>query len=135
MNPPFMTGSCGAWQALPVMPAPPLFLHAPALLLAIGLALPLPGAAKDQDRAQAAVRRGDAVPLAQVTEHALRTFGGRVIEVEIDGKGRRIEYELELLLDDGRVIELKYEGRTGSLTEIKGQRLESLFGPPRPERR
>lgn len=133
MNPPFMRRSCRAWHALRVTGLFPTLSRLPALLLAAGLALP--AAARDQDRAQEAVRRGEAVPLAQVTAHALRTFGGRVIEVEIDGKGRRIEYELELLLDDGRVIELTYEGRTGSLTEIKGQRLETLFAPPRPERR
>lgn len=126
MNPGFMKRSCAPWQAACVMP----WFH-PARVrvlaaLALALALP-PAAAKDQDRAREAVRRGEAVPLAQVTEHALRTFGGRVIEVDIDGERRRIEYELELLLDDGRVIELTYEGRTGHLIEIKGQRLETLF--------
>ncbi len=125
-----MKRSCALWQAARVLPIS--FTPCVRALAALALALALlPATAKDQDRAREAVRRGEAVPLAQVTEHALRTFGGRVIEVDIDGERRRIEYELELLLDDGRVIELKYEGRTGHLIEIKGQRLETLFNRER----
>lgn len=125
-----MKRSCALWQAARVLPIS--FAPCVRALAALALALALlPAFAKDQDRAREAVRRGEAVPLAQVTEHALRTFGGRVIEVDIDGERRRIEYELELLLDDGRVIELKYEGRTGHLIEIKGQRLETLFNRER----
>ena len=39
----------------------------------------------------------------------------------------RIVYELELLLPDGRVIELKVDARTGAWLSLEGKRLETVF--------
>jgi len=75
-----------------------------------------------------AVRNGEILPLSRITDHAKKHFGGRVIEVELERKRRGAFYELELLLEDGRVVELTYDASTGDLLEVEGHRLETVFG-------
>ena len=75
-----------------------------------------------------AVRSGQILPLAHFSEHALRHFGGRVIEVELEREKEGPRYELELLLEDGRVLELVYDAASGQLLEVEGHRLETVFG-------
>ncbi len=89
------------------------------------------GAAVAQDRTGRlpdTVRNGQSLPLARFSEHALRHFGGRVIEVELERKHEGMRYELELLLEDGRVVDLTYDATSGQLLEVEGHRLETVFG-------
>ena len=71
----------------------------------------------DQDRARAAVLRGQFVPLEDILADAQRHQPGKVVEVDLEGD----EYEVEILRPDGRVVELEYDARTGTL---RGQELE-----------
>lgn len=68
---------------------------------------------RDHERARAAAARGDYVPLERIIEDAERREGGKVIDVELDDD----EYEIEVLRDDGVVVELEYDARNGRLLE------------------
>ena len=88
-----------------------------ALLLALSLAL-LPAAAThadgDHDRARAALRAGEVLPLHTVLERLQREQPGQVLEVELDREHGEWVYEIKLLRPDGRVVELKRDARTGT---------------------
>lgn len=73
----------------------------------------------DHEVARRAVERGELLPLATILEHAKREYPGRVIEVDLDREHGRYLYEIEILLSDGRVIELTYDGKTGALLETE----------------
>lgn len=144
MNGAFMSRSCPLWDASrmsvrrlllrplvpvlrrPVRAAPGAFALGIALLAA-GLGGPV--AAQDGPGGLAdAVRSGQILPLAHFSEHAQRHFGGRVIEVELERDKQGPRYELELLLEDGRKLELLYDAASGALLEVEGHRLETVFG-------
>lgn len=83
-------------------------------VLAIALAAPAP-ADDGQRRARDGVRRGELVPLETLLADAQERHPGRVLEVELDDG----EYEIEILADDGRVVELTYDARSGRLLEAE----------------
>lgn len=126
MNGAFMVCSDSLWHALAMsLPA----RHRRQLLAALGLTLVVTASlADDPRRLHEAVRQGKVLPLETIREHALRHFGGRVIEVELDRKRHGIHYEIDLLLEDGRKLELEYDARSGELLKVEGHQLESVFG-------
>lgn len=89
--------------------------------LALVCALSMPGARADDDHeiARRAVERGELLPLASILKQAEQVYPGRVLEVDLEHEGGRYLYEIEILLTDGRVVELKYEGKTGKLLETE----------------
>lgn len=120
LSDPAPTGKCAA---IPV--------HTIVALVMVLLCLLLPATAQSRDHHHGlaeAVRNGEILPLARITDHAKKHFGGRVIEVELERKREGVRYELELLLEDGRVVELTYDASTGELLEVEGHRLETVFG-------
>lgn len=87
------------------------------LLGALGLVQPARADDEDHERAREAVRRGELLSLERILAlHPLRA-GERLIEVELEREGRRWEYELELLGEDGRVRELEIDGASGELLD------------------
>ncbi|HWT17037.1 MAG TPA: PepSY domain-containing protein [Patescibacteria group bacterium] len=68
----------------------------------------------DHDEARKAVARGERVALATLVADALRRYPGKLVEAELDGN----EYEIEILRDDGRVVELEYDARNGKLRDV-----------------
>jgi uncharacterized membrane protein YkoI len=66
---------------------------------------------RDHERAREARVRGDFIPLERLLADAERY--GRVIDVELEGK----RYEIEVLREDGRVIELEYDAYSGRMLE------------------
>lgn len=97
------------------------FLLPLPLLLAGLLAVPLhadvPDTRRSADYARDGVRSGAFVRLERLLADAERRFPGRVLEVELDEDDD--EYEIEILMEDGRVAELKYDARTGRLLEVE----------------
>ena len=74
----------------------------------------LPASADEtQEMARRAVERGELMPLSKILERVEKEFPGRVVEVELDRDGGRFIYEIEVLQAGGRVVELRYDGRTG----------------------
>ena len=121
------------------MPVPTSSLRPLLLVAALGL-LPaqLPAAAprSDQDQARAARARQDVLPLERILAIVERHFEGRVIDTELERDDGLLRYELELLLPDGRVIEIELDAHSGEFLKIEGQRLESaLRRPPLPQPR
>lgn len=113
------------------------------LLLAAGFGLlllpgPAPAGAprSDHDQARAARARQQALPLERILAIVERHFEGRVIDTELEREDGVLRYELELLLPDGRVIEIELDAHTGDFLKIEGQRLETaLRRPPLPQQR
>ena len=92
----------------------PLPLLACAFLAACLL---LPSALADDGsrRAREGVRSGQLVSLESLLAQARRDHPGQVLEVELEDG----EYEIEILREDGRVIELTFDARSGRLLETE----------------
>ena len=91
-------------------------LPVPALACALfATCVLMPSAIADDGsrRAREGVRSGQLVPLERLLEQARREHPGDVLEVELDDG----EYEIEILRDDGRVVELTFDARSGRLLE------------------
>lgn len=101
--------------------------HISFLLLAAALGGPVAAQGARSGLADA-VRSGQILPLAHFSDHAQRHFGGRLIEVDLERDKAGPRYELELLLEDGRKLELVYDAASGALLEVEGHRLETVFG-------
>lgn len=94
---------------------------AAAVLLAAGAAHLL--ASEDHDRARALRVQGEVLPLERILERVReRHPGARVIETELERKGDRYVYEIEIAGDNGVVHELKYDARTAELLEEKREK-------------
>ncbi len=85
----------------------------------LAVALPRHGSGYDEDRQKAAVllQEGAIQPLEGLLDRARALHGGRVIEVELETKGGRHFYEVELLDDDGQVWEITFDATSGELVE------------------
>lgn len=98
-----------------------------AALLGVGL-LALAGANlvasdDDHDRARALRQQGAVLPLERILEKVReRHPNGRIIETELEHKGERYVYEIEVAGDNGVVHELKYDARTAELLKEKRER-------------
>lgn len=89
------------------------------LLLAVPTAV-LPS--DDHGEARRAVERGELKPLSEILARIEKEFDGRVLDVELERhRNDRLVYEIELLTPDGRVLEIKYDGRTGERISVRGQ--------------
>lgn len=83
---------------------------------------------RDHDRARAAVLRGEVLPLRDILERAETAFPGRLLEAELEDDHGRLTYEVKLLTEDGRVLELVYDARDGTLLGVEGRDLERRRG-------
>ena len=68
----------------------------------------------DRDRAREALEQGRYVSLESILADARARYPGRILEVELDDD----EYEVEILMRDGRKVELEYDARTGRLKDV-----------------
>jgi len=73
----------------------------------------------DHEIARSAVERGELLPLSRILELVERDFPGRILEVDLERERGRLLYEIEVLREDGRVVELTYDGKTGKLLETE----------------
>jgi len=62
---------------------------------------------------------GDILSLEQILEQARQHRPGRVLETELERKGGRYIYEIELLDDGGEVWEMKFDATSGELIKEK----------------
>ena len=103
-------------------------LSATAALLALLMATLGPAGAseeRDHERARAAVRAGEVLPLPTLLERLHRTHPGQVLELELereDDSGRqpsRWVYEIKLLQPDGQLLKLAVDARTGQVLQAR----------------
>ena len=82
------------------------------------VSLPLP-ASEDHEAARELVNSGAILPLEAILDAAYRRFPGRLLEAELEREDGRLVYELEILTEQGRVLELLYDARDGALIEVE----------------
>jgi len=92
------------------------------LLLLLGLCAAGEAGADDQARARAWVEQGRVLPLAAVVERLPRDLAGTLLEAELEEEDGRPVYELELLLPDGRVLEVEIDARDGTVLATEEER-------------
>lgn len=105
-------------------PAQPPSMRRRLLLPILALSLLAPPARADddddQDRARAAVERGEIRPLSQILALLERRFVGQVVDTDLDRDDGRWIYEFKLLPPSGRMYRVKLDAATGAVIETKG---------------
>jgi len=89
-----------------------IFYIATTLLLTHSIAI---WADDDHDRAKILLDTGKVLPLETILENARKIHSGKILEVELETENQLIIYEIELLTASGRVLELKFDAKTGQL--------------------
>jgi uncharacterized membrane protein YkoI len=69
----------------------------------------------DYEEAYRLREAGEILPLAEILESQARQRPGRVLEVELEHKGGRLVYEIQVLDEAGSVQELYYDAVSGAL--------------------
>jgi len=83
----------------------------------------------DADRARAALRSGEILPLARILDTVSRQYSGDVIDVKLDRDDGIWQYEVKLLLPTGTVAKLEYDARDARLLKAKGHDLDRARKP------
>ena len=73
----------------------------------------------DQDLARQALQRGEVLPISRILELVAQHLPGDVIEVQLDERRGRLEYEIRVLTPSGRVRELVLDARTGAFVRFE----------------
>ena len=63
--------------------------------------------------------RGEALPVSRILEIALREVAGQVIEVELKWDDDRLEYDVKVLTDAGRVREIEIDAANGQVLSVE----------------
>ncbi|MGE0628287.1 MAG: PepSY domain-containing protein [Hyphomicrobiaceae bacterium] len=91
--------------------------------LAIALAaVCAPGRADDGDdheRARGLLLNQHILPLEELQSLVLKRFPGRMIGVDLEQKKGRVAYEFKILSENGRVLEVEVDARTGDVLEVE----------------
>jgi uncharacterized membrane protein YkoI len=72
-------------------------------------------AEREHDAVRAIKQRGDILSLDQILSKANGRHAGRVLESELEQKDGRYVYEVELVDEQARVWEMKFDARTGEV--------------------
>jgi uncharacterized membrane protein YkoI len=70
-----------------------------------------------QNEIRQLVKAGEILPLDTILSQYPETEYGKLLDLEVEREGNRIEYELEFLRSDGHVIEIKIDAKNGQLIE------------------
>jgi hypothetical protein len=73
----------------------------------------------DQDDARDALRRGRVMPLTAILEIAFKRERGTVLEVELDTEHGVLVYQIELLSESGRKVEMWINARSGEFMRVR----------------
>ncbi len=88
--------------------------------LAIGTPAAEDRSESEHDRALRLVKEGSVLPLEQILARAGKDAPGHLIEAELEEEDGRYVYELEVADPaTGRVTELRYDARDGSLLDAE----------------
>jgi Peptidase propeptide and YPEB domain len=131
LNGPFICGS--AWPTdngsvrqnpSPTAPLPSAltrFVFASALVLSLLIAgVPARGSDRyDHDRARAALKAGEVMPLSTLLERLQKTHPGQVLDLELEREDGHWIYEIKLLHSNGQLLKLVVDARTGSVLTVR----------------
>ena len=84
----------------------------------------------DHERARQAYESGAIRSLGAVLSKVESEFTGEVVEVELERRGERMVYEVEILTPQGNVLELVYDAATVELLEPMGAALTGARKSP-----
>lgn len=73
----------------------------------------------DHDRARAALERGEIRPIGEVLASAATEVPGDVVEVELEREDGRWVYELKVIADDGRRLEVLIDAADARVIEVE----------------
>lgn len=96
------------------------------LAIALGISLLVSETARaDEDKigpdvVRELVAKGELMPLDEILRRNEKDVIGRIIEIELERKSIGYVYEIKVLRPDGRKLELKINGLTGTI--ISGRR-------------
>jgi uncharacterized membrane protein YkoI len=65
------------------------------------------------------VQARETLPMEDILQRAKAAQAGRVEEIELEHKGGRLLYEVNIAADDGAKRELKFDAKTGELISNK----------------
>lgn len=77
----------------------------------------------DHERARAAVKAGEVLPLATLLQRLQRTHPGQVLELELERDDGRWVYEVTLLQSRGQLLKLEVDAGTGKVLQLKRRQL------------
>jgi len=75
--------------------------------------------ADDHERARILLEQGKILSLSEIMKQANLHFSGKVLEVELEEKKGEIVYEVEFLGEDGAVMEMLIDARSGRFISLK----------------
>lgn len=68
----------------------------------------------DHERARSAFQAGEIVPLSAILAQVEPKTDGEILEIELeDDDGHAFVYEVRLLTPDGRIVERRFDARSG----------------------
>lgn len=73
----------------------------------------------DQDDARRALREGKVLPLTAILEIAFKREKGTVLELELETENGVLVYEIELLTDTGRKVQMWINARSGEILKVR----------------
>ena len=73
----------------------------------------------DNDRARAALQRGEILPITRILPMVAQHLPGDVVEVRLDTRRGRLDYEIKVLTPSGQVRRLLLDARTGASVAIE----------------
>jgi uncharacterized membrane protein YkoI len=75
--------------------------------------------AGDHERARALLEQGKILSLSEIMKQASSEVPGKILEVELEEKHGLIVYEIEFLSEQGVVMEMIIDARTGRMISVK----------------
>lgn len=76
----------------------------------------------DHEKARKLVQSGVILPLERVLAGHQRVREGRILEVELEKKHGILVYEIEVMDEQGRVMEFTFDAKTGHLRQEKQEK-------------
>lgn len=73
---------------------------------------------KAGDKIRAAVKRGEAESLGSILPAVRRKYPGKVVRIQLAGKGSRLTYRIRLINRDNKLIEIRVNARSGKIMGV-----------------
>jgi len=75
----------------------------------------------DHDAARRARASGEIAPLSEILEHVGKIYAGDVVEVELEREGSRWLYEIKLISNTNRYLEIYVDATTKTIIKVEGE--------------
>lgn len=74
---------------------------------------------RSAERARRGAESGEFVPLAEIVATVRERYPGEIVETELESESGRPYYEFHILLEGGRLIEVRVDARNGRYMALK----------------